>query len=369
MIINEWESAFTANYGHTFPDTYLCLDTEYTGGDERTDFVMEIGHVMVRDRQVVDRLNIVLDWSVHPGVDNELLRYKLKNIQSIMGDDWRITWDVMREEGIAPYKAIKFYYRFFKKWNEQSLPYVAHNGRVAEERMLRGLFNRYLDKSFVIGDNQLWDTGAIFKATRLFESIDSGHANHRWKSFPQASDSMKDYFDRVLHARLKGLYWKLKLCLEHYGLTDNLTDDHRYHQAVHDAYCSHLLMEAFRGELGTASLSDVVEEHIAAVPELKEVPSQPLESSAREELRDIEVPTLPAPPKFKAPEKEIQMVIVEDLDEETKKEVMKNGWREEVTEDSQEVEAAEEVEVPPPSKESEPRHQPLRGRKRGQRVI
>ena len=336
MIINEWESAFTANYGHTFPDTYLCLDTEYTGGDERTDFVMEIGHVMVRDRQVVDRLNIVLDWSVHPGVDRELLRHKMKNIHSIMGDDWRITWDVMREEGIAPNKAIRFYHRFFKKWNEQNLPYVAHNGRVAEERMLRGLFNRYLDRSFVIGDNQLWDTGAIFKASRLFESMDPLHTNHRWKCFPQATDTMQDYFDRVLNARLKGLYWKLKLCLEHYGLTDSLTDDHRYHQAVHDAYCSHLLMEAFRGEVETASLSDVVEEHIA-VPELKEIPQQPLAGSVREELRDIEVPTSPPLPSFHRPE------------------------------GTQEV--AEEVEVPSPPKEPEPQRQPLRGRKRGQRVI
>lgn len=345
MIINEWDSAFTANYDHTFPDTYLCLDTEYTGGDERADFVMEIGHVMIQDRKVVDRLNVVLDWSSHPGVDHELLRHKLNNIQSIMGSDWRITWDVMQKEGIAPFKALKFYQKFFSTWNKRNLPYVAHNGRTAEERMLRGVFNRYLDRSFVIGDNQLWDTGAIFKATSLFESMDPSHSHFRWKCFPQQSDSMRDYFDRVIGLRVRGLRWKLKLCLEHYGLLDKLGDDHRYHQAVHDAYCSHLLMEAFRDGLSVESLSDVIEEReiedAVAVPELKDVPRQPLKEGAREKVRDIEPTKLPPSPNFHPPD------------------------------NSQEV--AEEVEVPVPpekqKKEPGPRRQPLRGRKRGQRVI
>jgi hypothetical protein len=339
MIINEWERPFTANYDHAFPDTYLCLDTEYTGGDERTDFVMEIGHVMVQERRVVDRLNIVLDWSVHPGTDHELLRYKLNNIQSIMGNDWRITWDVMQKEGIAPYKALKFYRQFFNTWNKRNLPYVAHNGRTAEERMLRGAFNRYLDKAFVIGDNQLWDTGAIFKATRLFESMDPAHSKHRWKCFPQESDSIKDYFNRVLGTRVKGIRWNLKLCLDHYGLTDKLGDRHRYHQAVHDAHCSHLLMEAFRGELDVESLSDVIEERVA-VPELKEVPQQPLKEGPREKVRTIEAPTSPPLPNFPKPD------------------------------ESQGV--AEDVRAPAPLEEdgeSAPHRQPLRGRKRGQRVI
>ena len=62
MIVNEWEPYFTENYGHQFPDTYLCIDTEYTGGNEREDLITEIGHVMVQNNVVVDRMNIVLNW-------------------------------------------------------------------------------------------------------------------------------------------------------------------------------------------------------------------------------------------------------------------------------------------------------------------
>ena len=352
MIVNEWEPYFTARYGHTFPDTYLCLDTEYTGGDERTDFVMEIGHVMVEDRQVVNRLNMVLDWSVHPGVDVELLRHKLNNIQSIMGNDWRITWDVMKEEGIAPFKVLRFYHKFFKAWDRRNLPYVAHNGRIAEERMLRGAFNRYLNRAFVIGDNQLWDTGAIFKATALLASSDLSHDKHRWSCYPKHSDSMKDYFNRVLGVRAKGIRWKLKLCLEHYKLLDQLQDDHRYHQAVHDAYCSYLLMEAYREQVTRCNLENVVEleweeEFETEVPNFVEVPRQPrskaevLADKAREVVRTTATTVSPPAPSFKRPQ---------SVPEGESKEQLKSSTE-------------------PKTKKTKEASQPIRGRKRGQRVV
>ena len=355
MIVNEWEPYFTAHYGHVFPDTYLCLDTEYTGGDERTDFVMEIGHVMVEDRQVVDQLNVVLDWSVHPGVDIELLRHKLNNIKSIMGNDWRITWKVMKEEGIAPSKALRFYYKFFQAWNKRDLPYVAHNGRVAEERMLRGVFNRYFNRSFVIGDNQLWDTGAIFKATALAESLDLSHDKHRWSCYPKHSDSMKDYFNRVLGVRAKGIRWKLKLCLEHYDLLDQLQDNHRYHQAVYDAYCSYLLMEAYREQVTRCNLEEELEEENVTewdeefetdVPNFVEVPRQPrskaecLADKAREVVRTTATTVLPPVPAFKRSQGEPKEELKERLKSSSKTEAKKQ-------------------------KQS----QSIRGRKRGQRLV
>jgi len=349
MIVNEWEPYFTARYGHIFPDTYLCLDTEYTGGDERTDFVMEIGHVMVEDRCVVDQLNVVLDWSVHPGVDSKLLRYKLNHIKSIMGQDWRITWDVMKEEGIAPSKALRFYRKFFTAWDVRDLPYVAHNGRVAEERMLRGTFNRYLDRSFVIGDNQLWDTGAIFKATTLLESLDAAHNTHRWKCYPQQSDSMKDYFNRVLSVRARGIRWKLKLCLEHYGICNKLQKDHRYHQAMYDAYCSYLLMEAYRkevtrcniGKLSKPQNMDVSDQLENDFPEFVAVPEQSLEDKSNEVVPASVVTVSPPVPVFERPESTVK---------EPKQDVPKSTSK-------------------PKIKELKARPQPARGRKRGQRVV
>ena len=149
MIVNEWEPYFTENYGHQFPDTYLCIDTEYTGGDERNDLIVEIGHVMVQNNVVVDRMNVVLDWFSYKDINREFVQYKLDNIRAIMGDDWRLTRPVMEAEGIHPTKAFRFYYELFKTWHERELPFVAHNGRKAEERMLRGNFNRFINKPFL----------------------------------------------------------------------------------------------------------------------------------------------------------------------------------------------------------------------------
>lgn len=55
MIINEWGEVFTAKYGRDFPRSYMCVDTEFTGSNERDDLIVEIGHTMVEDCKVVDR--------------------------------------------------------------------------------------------------------------------------------------------------------------------------------------------------------------------------------------------------------------------------------------------------------------------------
>jgi len=309
MIINEWEPSFTEKYGHTFPNTYLCIDTEYTGGNEREDIIVEIGHVMVQDGHVIDRMNVVLDWSTHEEVSSAFVRYKLDNIRAQMGDDWRITWEVMQREGISPVKAFRFYDRLFRIWHARDLPYVAHNGRKAEERMLRGNFNRFINKPFFMQDNQLWDTGAIFKATQLFESTEDYQSPHRWKSIPDSSDSLKSYFERVINARIKGLHWNLKHCLEHYDLMGKLEDTHRFHQADYDAYCSHLLMQEYRSRVtrnnsgenvleSSETFERMFEEELAkdkisaekdALSKLlEEAPRQPL--PPRPELAKISVP-------------------------------------------------------------------------------
>lgn len=347
MIINEWEPSFTEKYGHIFPNTYLCIDTEYTGGNEREDLIVEIGHVMVQDGHVIDRMNVVLDWSTHEEVPSAFVRYKLDDIRSKMGDDWRVTWEVMREEGISPVKAFRFYDRLFRTWHARDLPYVAHNGRKAEERMLRGNFNRFINKPFFMQDNQLWDTGALFKATRLFESTDSFQSSHRWKSMPDSSDSLRSYFERVINARIRGLHWNLRHCLEYYDLMDKLEDTHRFHQADYDAFCSHLLMQEYRSRItrnnsgenaleSSETFERMFEEEMAKakVSEEKDVLSKLVEEAPRQPLL-----RQPEPVTVAVSEPQVENVLPE----------VEN--------------------VLPEVAEPSSRPQPRRGRKRGQRVI
>ena len=370
MIVNEWEPYFTENYGHQFPDTYLCIDTEYTGGDEREDLITEIGHVMVQNNVVVDRMNIVLNWFSYKEISREFVQYKLDNIRAIMGEDWRLTRDVMQSEGIHPTKAFRFYYELFKTWHERELPFVAHNGRKAEERMLRGNFNRFINKPFFMHQNALWDTGALFKATRLYESEDILHSSVKYLSIPERADTLKSYFERVLNCRAKGLHWNLKHCLTHYNLLDKLESKHKFHRAEDDAYCSHLLMQKYSSQV----IEAVEPSHVEAVeaafdvdvspPKPKPVPvnkvevsidsetglERLLEDAPRQPLADYDVTDVfvPAEPVIIQPEP------VEEVEEDKSSIVLEK------------VEAPPVEDIKPPVA---PRPQPTRSRKRGQRVI
>lgn len=364
MIVNEWEPHFKEKYGYRFPDTYLCIDTEYTGGDERQDLIVEIGHVMVQNNVVVDRMNIVLNWFSYKDISREFVQYKLDNIRAIMGKDWRVTRDVMQSEGIYPLKAFRFYYELFKTWHERELPLVAHNGRKAEERMLRGNFNRFINKPFFMHQNELWDTGALFKATKLFESQDILHSSVKYLSIPERSDTLKSYFERVLNCRAKGLHWNLKHCLTHYNLLDKLGDEHKFHRAEDDAYCSHLLMQEYSSQV----VEDYTPQHVEAIESafdvevtppppvpkkvskpdtgleqlLEDAPRQPL---ADHDITDVFVPVEPVaiPPEPPAvSDEETSTIVLEKVEEPV----------------------VEEEKTPPA-----PRPQPMRSRKRGQRVI
>ena len=341
MIANEWGPSFTDNYGHVFPNTYLCIDTEYTGGNERDDLIVEIGHIMVQDGEVVDRMNVVLDWTRHEGISSSNLRYKLDNIRSRMGSDWRVTWEVMQEEGISPLKAFRFYDKLFSTWSDRGLPYVAHNGRTAEERMIRGNFNRFINKPFFMQSNQLWDTGALFKATRLFDSKDLSYASQRWKSIPEDADSLKSYFNRVIGARVRGLSWNLKYCLEYYDLIGKLEDSHRFHQADYDAYCSHLLMQKFRSQATRDNSTP-------AVPGSSEASSDVFDSTRTET-------------EIEAGANEVLSKLVE----EAPRQPLTSSRPTQVDTPAHVPEVEPPIAEPP----TQSRPQPARGRKRGQRVI
>ncbi len=276
MIINHWKPEFTRLYGHHFPESYLSWDTEYTGGNADKDLIMEIGHCMVENRQVVDRLNIVIDWSQHPEIPDGWLRNRLAHQRLQMGDRWRVTWDVMKAEGIHPVKALQFYYKLFATWSRRKLPFVAHNGYTADERMFAGNVAGFLVKKFGFHDNELIDTGAIHKASSILDSDDPSHHALRARVLPTDNDSMRTYFKRVVHTPAKGIRWNMLYCLQHYGLDKKYDlDQTLLHTAGFDSYCCHLLMEEYRsrvthnnsGESGFAdgaALQRMFEEDIAS---------------------------------------------------------------------------------------------------------
>ncbi len=250
MIINEWDSLFTQKYGHEFPRSYMTFDTEFTGSSESNDLIMEIGHVLVEDCQVTDELSVVLNWYMHSGVDASWLDYKLNNMRAIIREGWKLTPDYVKANGIDPIKALKFYHKMFQSWAERGLPFVAQNGQTADERMLRGNFGRYLRKSFKLPDNGYFDTGSIYKATQVWSSQKPDHVVHKVHMLPTRSDTLKTYFNRVIHAKIPGVKWNMDQILASF----NLMEKHKVHPADRhsagfDAKCLHWVMEEYRNTI------------------------------------------------------------------------------------------------------------------------
>lgn len=247
MIVNAWPRQFTEKYGHDFPLDYVSFDTEFTGNSEQKDLVLEIGHTLVSGGKVVDSLDLILNWYDHPEVDHAWLDYKLRNNAHFIGEGWVLTPEYVRSHGISPYKALQFYYKFFTKCIDNNLFFVAQNGITADEKILRGNFNRYLNKSFCLPEDRYFDTGGLFKANQIYESRLGDALNFKSVVLPHRSESLKSYFKRVTGLRVNGVKWSLELILEHYGLLDkHKVKKKDLHSAGYDSLCLHWIMEEYR---------------------------------------------------------------------------------------------------------------------------
>jgi hypothetical protein len=213
--------------------------------------IVEIGHVIVEDRTVTNRLSLVLDWTRHPGISKTWLKQRLSNVAYQMQGDWRVTWDVMRSDGVDPVKGLQFYCDLFATWDRRGLPFAAHNGFYADERMFAANLSRYLQPpGFEFGDDVMFDTGAIHKLSCIAEHHPAVFKQAVTDWLPRSNDTLRSYFCRTSRKPLKGLKWRLGDCLRYYGLDereDLELDD--LHTAEFDAYCVHLLMEEYRSRI------------------------------------------------------------------------------------------------------------------------
>jgi len=249
MIINAWDAEFKRKYGTEWPTTYLCFDTEYSGSNAENDLILEIGHTMVENGVIVDQLNVVLNWYDHPETKAMTLDYQLNKMGSIVGSSWRLFPDAV-QQGTEPLSVLRFYHKLFATWADRGLPFVAQNGQSADERMLRGNLNRFLNLGFDLPPNGYFDVGGIFKATQIYEATEGDLQNFRSIALPYRTDTLKEYFKRVLGTRISGLKWSLAEMLRYYNLMEKRGGDlSKMHNAEYDSMCLHWLMEEFRERL------------------------------------------------------------------------------------------------------------------------
>ena len=245
MVINEWPKFFTEKYLHNWPSTYLSFDLEYTGFNAEKDVILEVGHCIVENGRLANRASFLLNWRLVDIVPDDWVKNKLDGMhRNVPG--WRIDWQLLQKEGLHPFEVLEFYLELFTKWEARGLPFVAHNGYHSDERMFAGNVSGFLAKDFRFGDNSLFDTGAVYKATYILQH-EKLNNKMRQAMLPNEMDTLRSYFGRVNYYPAKGCKWRLQNCVEAYGLQDDANLQYgTYHGAEYDAVATALLMEAYR---------------------------------------------------------------------------------------------------------------------------
>lgn len=243
MLSRHWKSEFRRLYGADFPVTYCCVDTETSGFDVGCDLILEFGHCLVRDRKVVDRLSLVVDWSGHDVVPDRWVRERLAGLarkMSLDGRPWRLTYDFMKANGVKPDKALRFVKDFLAQLEGSGTLLVSHNGYSFDEKMIRANIEGFLGEEWPgFGADSMFDTGALVKASQC--------PDHP-AVIPRRGDTLESYFRRVVDTRMPGVKWSLdRYCVGAFDLVKKYgVDPSACHSADYDAYLVHLLMEEIR---------------------------------------------------------------------------------------------------------------------------
>lgn len=268
MIVKHWPVAFTAGYGHELPRTYCCFDLETSGFDRKCDVILEFGHVLVVDGEIVDELSVLLDWRGHHIVSESWLRQRIADLRQKLSDKGvahHLPWERLCAEGINPEKAMGFYRDFFAKLKDQGTPVVGHNVYRFDEPFLEAnLVGFQMCDEFRFGDWQLWDTMSLEAATV------AGPANDR--AIPRPGQTLRDWMTKASYIKaetnLTRTLVKRYNLVAKYGL--NTLDSH---SACYDARLCHYLMQEYHAMLEAEPEPEPVK--LAAVPLPGRTPAPP----------------------------------------------------------------------------------------------
>jgi DNA polymerase III epsilon subunit-like protein len=268
VIISQWFSAFRKQYGGQFPDDYTCFDTETTGFSRKEDLVIEWGHCRVRGRKPGKRVNVLINWFGSGLVPDDWLSAQLRRVARRMrintGHKTHINEEKMRKNGIPVHEALPRIHEMVTTLAKNGEMFVSHNGWNFDVEMLQAHFKDFIDDPFMFPEDQMFDTGAIEKASQLADDP---------RILPQPGETMKVYFKRITHWKAPGVKWNLDThCMEKYNLAEKYgLDPGQTHRAGFDAYLLHLLMEEFRALLNEPAPTQGLEPRM---PVVKDAPKK-----------------------------------------------------------------------------------------------
>ncbi len=239
LVASHFFRRFTQRFG-VLPRSYLCIDTETTGVDTHSDLIVQLGHCLVLHGEAAPEHNAetLLDWTREPGVDQVWLRDRLARVkaqvESKPGAIYPYTYSLLAERGQPPREVLQDYLALLDDTRAAGYPLVAHNGWKFDVALLRNHFKRWLGQDWDLGLDEMFDTGAICKASQ-------------GGLYPDSTDSIKSFSLRVAEVRLKGVFWNLTAAMERYGLFVKYgMDKAKMHGAAQDCLCCHYLLEHYR---------------------------------------------------------------------------------------------------------------------------
>lgn len=220
-----------------FPDDYLVIDIETTGSEEK-DLIVQLGWCKIKNRQVVDNSGLLLDWSRSPIVDPSWIKRRMDNTSREMaksGDSFPIEFSDLKQ-GVNPVHALSTFLEMLAEVRLNDGIFVAHNGVCFDMPMITNHFKRFLNIYYRFRPEEIWDTGALEKASQADELLCYG-------------ELPGDFAFRVIESpNYKNISWSLHRhsvpkydLLNRFNLQTNLM-----HTAPFDAYLTHLLFEEHR---------------------------------------------------------------------------------------------------------------------------
>ena len=235
-VLNNLKQVVRMHNGELLPDDYLCVDLETSGFDRKRDVILQYGHCLVENRQVVERLSVVINWfeSDVPAVWLEERIRKTARAMELEGKAFHLTAEKVRA-GVPPVQALPQIMEIIKAYRDSKVMLVMHNGLNFDVEMLQSAARTDLGYELEFGAEDVFDTGVIVKASQIKDYM---------LTVPLAGETFRDYQVRINGFRTPGIHWSLNnFCVEFFGLA---IDPAGGHDADQDAYALHLLMEKFR---------------------------------------------------------------------------------------------------------------------------
>ncbi len=218
--------------------TYLVFDTETTGLDTDKDLILQFGHCNVVHGVANPQYDVMLNWTIHPDVDQEWLRNRLtetRERQESKGKTYKFTYENLARDGVDPVEVLKTYHNLFSMHQWDGGTFLTHNGAHYDSKIVASHFRRFLNEPFTFWPERIIDTGMIEKAAQLNLCLQEG-------------ESTREFHRRIHKAYSKGIRWSLsEYCIPNYGLQEKYgIDVNNAHNAGFDAFATHALFEEYR---------------------------------------------------------------------------------------------------------------------------